>query len=149
MYIEKKEDQSIHYWLVALFQDAPFITLVDEFPDELLSIPTISNDVGRIDIEDFELGDKTGLRIRRWYIDIFAKTKTQREDFGYRIINALKDGINVYDYDEGFPPNNSPSKIGHLNVLARSYDPMKVSPDFTDKLYYRATISFVAVNDKL
>jgi hypothetical protein len=149
MYIEKKEDLSLHYWLVDLFQDAPFITLVDEFPEELLKIPTISSDVGRIEIEDLELGDREGIRIRNWYIDIFAKTKTQREDFGYRILNALKDGINVYDYDEGFPPNVTPSKIGHLNVLARSYEPMKVSPDFTDKLYYRTTINIVTVNDKL
>lgn len=149
MYIEKKEDLSIHYWLADLFQDTPFVTLVDEFPQELLSIPTISNDVGRITIEPLELGDRTGLRVRNWSIDIFGKTKTQREDFGYRILNALKDGINVYDYDEGFPPDVTPSKIGHLNVLARSYDPMKVSPDFTDKLYYRATIMFVAENDKL
>jgi len=149
MYIEKKEDQSIHYWLVDLFQDVPFITLVDEFPETLLTIPTISNDVGRIDMEDLELGDRTGIRVRNWYIDIFAKTKTQREDFGYRILDALKNGINIYDYDEGFPPDVTPSKIGHLNVLARSYEPMRVSPDFTDKLYYRATISFVAVNDKL
>lgn len=149
MYIEKLEDLSIHYWLIGLFQDFPQLKIVDEFPDDDLTIPTVSHDIGRMDIEDFELGKRDGIRIRKWYIDIFAKTKTQREDIGYRIINALKEGITVYNYNEGFPPDTNPSEIGHLNVRARQYDPMQISPDLNDKLYYRAVIAFVAVNDKL
>lgn len=149
MYIEKKEDLSLYYWIKDLFSDTPFVTIKDEFPETELVIPTVSIDVGSVRIEQFELGNREGLRVRKWFVDIFAKNKTQREDFGYRILNALKDGIIVYNYDEGFPPNISPSKIGHLNVLSRSYDPMQISPDFSDKLYYRATVAFVAQNDTL
>ena len=149
MYIEKKEDLSLYYWLKGLFSDTPFVTIVDEYPETEITIPTISIDVGVVEVTEFELGNREGLRIRNWYVDIFAKNKTQREDFGYRVLNALKDGIIVYNYDEGFPPNISPSKIGHLNVMMRRYDPLKVSPDFSDKLYYRATVAFVAHNDTL
>ena len=114
-----------------------------------MALPTVSVEAGRIDVEEFELGNRVGLRIRKWYIDIYAKNKSQRDDFGYRLLDVLKDGISVYNYDEGFPPDVSPTVIGHLQVLSKSYDPIRISADVVEKLYYRATISMVAQNDKV
>lgn len=87
------------------------------------------------------------VRIRRWYIDIFAKNKSQRDDFGYRILDNCKDGINIYDYDEGFPPDITPSKIGHMAVVARSFEPVAVFLEEHENLYYRGQVILVTQND--
>lgn len=147
MYIERLEDLSVYYWLKDKFSDTSFITIVDGFPDEELSLPTIAVEAGRIDVQEFELGNRDGLRVRRWFIDIYAKNKSQRDEFGYRLLNELKNPIPVYNYDEGFPPSITPTKIGALAILAKSYNPIKIDIKVTQKLYYRAAISIVAQND--
>lgn len=150
MYLERKEDLSIFYYLKGIFSDAPFITITDGFPEETaLSIPTIAVEAGKIDVVGFELGNRDGVRVRRWYLDIYAKNKSQRDEIGYRLLNVLKDGIPVYNYDEGFPPSVSPTKIGALDIESKSYNPSRVSADLVEKLYYRATISFVAQNNTM
>lgn len=125
------------------------ITIVDGFPEGDLVLPTIAVEAGKIDVVEFEMGNRVGLRVRRWYIDIYANNKSQRDEFGYRLLDVLKDGIPVYNYDEGFPPTVTPSNIGHLQVLSKSYNPIKISADVVEKLYYRATVSMVAQNDKV
>lgn len=112
-------------------------------------LPTIAVEAGKIDVVEYELGNRVGLRIRRWFIDIYAKNKSQRDEFGYRLLDVLKDGILVYNYDEGFPPSISPTVIGHLQVLSKSYNPVMISEKVVEKLYYRASISMVAQNDKV
>ena len=95
MFVERKEDLSIYYWLKTLYTAYPFITVVDGFPSTDLVIPSVSSEPDTIEVEDFQLGDRTGLRMRTWYIDIFAKNKTQRDEFAYTILDALKDGVNI------------------------------------------------------
>ena len=148
IYKERLEDLSVYYFLKDKFSES-FINIVDGFPEEKLTLPTIAVEAGKIDVEEFELGNRVGLRIRKWYIDIYAKNKSQRDEFGYRLLDVLKDGISVYNYDEGFPPSVTPTNIGHLQILAKSYDPIKISADVVEKLYYRATIEIVAQNDKV
>ena len=147
MYIERIEDLSVYYFLKDKFPE-DFITIVDGFPEGSLVLPTIAVEAGKIDVVEYELGNKVGLRVRRWYIDIYAKNKSQRDEFGYRLLDVLKDGIPVYNYDEGFPPLVSPAKIGTLIVLSKSYNPIKINEDVVEKLYFRASISIVAQNDK-
>ncbi len=150
MFKERKEDLSVYYWLKdVVFVSAPFITITDGFPDGELVLPTVAVEAGKVDVVGFELGNRDGLRVRRWYLDIYAKNKSQRDEFGYKLLDVLKDGIPVYNYDEGFPPLVTPSKIGNLTVLSHSYDPIKISADVTQTLYYRATVSIVAQNDKV
>lgn len=132
-----------------MFSTAPFINIVDGFPEGDLKLPTVAVEAGRIDVVEYELGNRDGLRVRRWYIDIYANTKAQRDEFGYKLLDVLKDGIPVYNYDQGFPPSVTPTRIGTLVVISKSYDPIKVSADVVEKLYYRATISMVAQNDKI
>ena len=147
MYLERKEDLSVYYFLKEVFPET-FITVVDGFPEGDLVLPTVAVEAGKIDVVEFELGNRDGLRIRKWYIDIYAKNKSQRDEFGYRLLDELKDGIPVYNYDEGFPPSVTPTRVGTLTVSSKSYIPVKISADVVEKLYYRATISFVAQNDQ-
>jgi hypothetical protein len=147
LYLERMEDLSVYYYLTDIFSDAPFITIVDGFPESDLVIPTIAVEAGKIDVVSFELGNRDGLRVRRWFIDIYAKNKSQRDEIGYRLLDVLKDPIPVYNYNEGFPPSVTPSRAGALIVESKSYNPIRISEKVVDKLYYRATISFVAQND--
>lgn len=149
IFLERLEDLSIYYFLVDTFSDVPFVTIVDGFPEGDLVIPTVSIEAGKIDVVEYELGNRDGLRVRRWYIDIYAVNKSQRDEFGYRLLDVLKDGIPVYNYNEGFPPSVTPARAGTLQILSKSYNPIRISADVVDKLYYRATISFVAQNDSM
>lgn len=148
MYMERIEDLSVYYFLKDTFSDAPYITIQDGFPEGNLTIPTIAVEAGKIDVVLYELGNREGLRVRRWYIDIYAKNKSQRDEIGYRLLDVLKNPIPVYNYNEGFPPAISPSRVGSLTIESVSFNPIKVSADVVDKLYYRATVSFVAQNDR-
>jgi hypothetical protein len=140
------EDLSVYYFLKDIFNDAPFVTIVDGFPEGELILPTVAVEAGKIDVVEYELGNRDGLRVRRWFIDIYAVNKSQRDEFGYRLLNELKDGIPVYDYNQGFPPSVTPTKLGALTVLSKSNDPIRISAKVVEKLYYRASISLVAQN---
>ena len=147
MYTERKEDLSVYYFLKDTFSDASFISIEDGFPNTTLKLPTVAVEAGKIDVIEYEMGNRDGTRLRRWYIDIYAKNKSQRDEIGYKLLDVLKNGIPVYNYDEGFPPSVTPTKIGVLQVISKSYNPVKVYADVVEKLYYRASITIVAQND--
>ena len=150
MYLERKEDLSVYYFLIDKFSDVPFVEIEDGFPDgKPLKLPTVSVEAGKIDVVEFEMGNRDGIRVRKWYIDVYAVNKSQRDEFGYRLLDALKDGIPVYNYDEGFPPSVTPTREGTLIVDSKSFNPIRINADVSGKLYYRATVSFVAQNDKV
>lgn len=149
MYLEKKIDYSLYYWLKGLFSDAPFITVVDEFPTQLLQVPTVSIESKRLYLNQMELGNRKGYQSRVFYIDIFAQNKAQRDDFGYRILNALEEGVPVYDYEVGFPDDGAtPPQIGMLNCQDLKMEWVKVVPELTEKMYWRAIVSFLAEYDQ-
>lgn len=148
MLIYRLEDLSMLYFIKGIFSDASnLITVVDSFPEQILTVPTISVDAGRLDEYEFELGNRDLLRARTWYIDIFAKNKSQRDDFGYRILDQSKNGINVYDYNEGFPPLVTPSRIEHLRVVSKSYEPVPVMLEENEGLYFRGQVILDTQND--
>lgn len=143
MYIERKEDLSIYYWLVNKFQSTPFVKIVDGFPVEDLTIPSISIEQDEIEYYPLQMGDRKGGSVRTWYIDIFAKNKSQRDEFAYKVYNDLKDGITVYNYDLGF---DTTSAIGHLDIEYRKIQIVRIDPELISPLYYRATITILAEN---
>ena len=145
--VYRLEDLSMFFFIKNMFQDVSFINIVDSFPEEILTVPTISIDAGMLKEENFEIGNRDRVRIRTWYIDIFAKNRSQRDDFGYRILDQSKNGINVYDYNEGFPPDVSPTRIEHMDVLSISYEPIPVMLDEVEKLYFRGQVILVTQND--
>lgn len=147
MYLERLEDLSLYYLIKDSFSSVTDLTIVDGFPLTNLIIPSIAIEAGKLKLQEFELGNRDGLRYRKWYIDVFARNKSQRDEFGYKILNDLRDGIKVYDYNTGFPPSVTPPVIEHMNVKSREMDIIRIQPELVDKLYYRATITIVAVND--
>ncbi len=149
MYIERLEDISVYEWLKNLFLDAPFVTIVDAFPATDLVIPTISVEWDEITGIPLELGNRTMLRERVFYFDIFAKNKSQRDEFAYRIFNELDNGIPVYDYNEGFPEQGAtPSRLGALTLEEKNLRNIRVDPELVDELYYRAALFFTAKYDQ-
>ena len=99
-----------------LFSDTSYVTIVDGFPVENIKIPTVAVEADMLTTHSFELGNHNRIQERLYYIDVFANNKSQRDEFAYRIINSLYECIPVYDYDEGFPPTVSPTRIGCLNI---------------------------------
>ena len=144
MHIERKKDLSVYYWLVDLFSDATYIIINDGFPETGLVIPTVVVDYQSIKPLPYEMGNSNQMWNRLWIIDVYAKNKSQRDDIGYRITDALQDSVPVHDYDEGFPPDVSPTQLGNLLPYNLQQIPIKIMPELVTKLYYRATVSFVA-----
>jgi hypothetical protein len=144
MYIERKKDLSVYYWVVDLFSDASFITITDDFPTNELVIPSIAVEAKQLNRVPFEMGSRVGKETVMWVINIFGENKSQRDDFGYRIINAIEDNIPVNDYDEGFPPSVTPTQIGCLIPRSIKMEIIPVIPELVNKLYWRAVVTFTA-----
>lgn len=150
MLIYRLEDLSMYYFIKDLYSSDGFITIVTEFPKQVLQVPTISVVNGKLKEERFELGNRdSGLRTRLWYIDIFAKNLSQRDDFAYRILDQSDDGISVYDYNEGFPPSASPTQINSMSTISKVYQPIDVIPTQNEVLYYRGQVILITQNDKI
>lgn len=126
-----------------LFKDAPFINVKDGYPEEALELPVIVVEFDEIQTEPFEIGSRTRAKYRQWNIDIYAENKSQRDEYAFRILHTLEDKIAVYDYDQGFPPTTIP-KIGVVDPSSISVKIIPVLPELTEKLYYRAMVTFIA-----
>jgi len=144
MELERKKDLSIYYWLQDIFSGTP-ITVVDEFPEDKLVVPSVSTEIGEIALVPSELGNRTGTRLRSWFIDIYAKNKAQRNELMYKIMSELEDNIPVKDYDEGFPPTVFPTTIGCIDVSNIRGAKIDVLPELVETLYWRAQVSFEGV----
>lgn len=142
MRIEKLQDLSVYYFLTNLFSGMG-VTVVDAYPDELLTIPTVSVETKSLDALRFELGNRDRVAYRSWYIDVFAVNKSQRDEMAYLIKDALEECIPVYNYELGFPPTSVP-QLGCLDIDTIHVDWVRVLPQLVDKLYYRASVRFTA-----
>lgn len=144
--IQRLQDMSIYYWLVDTVPST--VNVVDAFPvsdvdqNPRLVLPTVSIDILDTSSEPFELGNKTPLWDRRWVIDVFANTKSMRDDLGYMILDALYCDITVSDYNEGFPPDDSPTELGTLLVTNIEMKPVYVFRELVEDLYWRASVTF-------
>lgn len=144
MLLERNQDLSVYYFVKGILADTPFIKVVDGFPVENLEIPSVSIEADTIEVRPWELGNRHGILFRTWFIDVFAINKSQRDEIAYKILNALQTTIPVYDYNEGFPPEVTPSQIGCMEIEDIRMDIIKINPAFVSKLYYRSTVSFQA-----
>jgi hypothetical protein len=146
MYIERKQDLSVLTWLKTSFTAAPFVSIVDGFPTEELTLPVIALETDFMSLTPYELGNKNRLETRRWTVDVFAMSKAQRDEFGYKIMHELEDPIPVYDYDLGF---TSPPQIGTLlpNIIEMRI--VRVLPELTEAMYYRSMVLFTTEYSQL
>lgn len=148
MRIEEKEQRSIYFWLKNLFSNVSNMNYTEEFPETDLVIPTVCIERRNVYLDRLELGNRHGVRLNFWVIDIFAPNKTQRNEFTWKILDNLEDNITVYDYDEGFPPSVTPSAIGVISPDEIRSTFIKVIPDLDEKLYWRAQITFISTLNK-
>ena len=144
--IETNEDMSLFYYIQDLFSDKPIITVVDEFPDQDLVIPSVAVDFDEMELIPGEMGNRDRIRLKTYSIDIFAVNKTQRQEMMYLVTNALESSIPVFDYSDGFPPGVTPIQVGCMecrDILA-SKIPVQVMVEDgkASKLYYRAVVTF-------
>lgn len=139
MQLHRKQDLSIYYWLKNLLPT--FIAVEDGFPLTDLEPPTVSIESMDIKGIPFELGGREKDK-RFWQIDVFALNKAQRDDLAYEIYAELEGGIPVYDYDEGCPPDYSPTQIGLLNCYGRENNVIHVFRELVRELYWRRSIAF-------
>ena len=144
MHLIRKRELSVYYFMKEIFDPYSFVNVVDAYPLEDMSLPTIAVEGRNIGVIPHELGNRVGLKNRLWTIDVFAENKDQQGEFTYLILDELEDGIPVYDYDEGFPPGISPTQIGTLQVFDLESTPIYVFPQLVEKLYWRTRISFIA-----
>jgi hypothetical protein len=143
MYLERKQDLSICYWLTTLLGAvSTSIKVVDGFPKDPITLPTVSVEAEDIRLTPRELGNRTGKRERVWSIDIFAKNKAQRDEMMSAILDDIENGILVYDYDLGFPPTPVP-QLGTLRALEIEAVPIHMFEQMMENLYWRATIRFL------
>lgn len=141
MYIERKQDLSIYYWLKDLFAAYTFVSINDGYPNTNLTLPAIAVESQDIILSKIELGNRLSNRKRYWDIEVFGLNKAQRDEFVSIILNNIEDGISVYDYDEGFPPGTSPTELGLLSPLEINVQPIRIFPELVEKMYWRTTIN--------
>jgi len=146
MELQRKQDISLLYWLEDLFEDAPFVTIVSEYKPTELVAPCIAVETGDTEGDVYELGNRTILMEREFYLGIYAKNISQRNDYAYKVFNNLyENAIPVYNYDEGFPPDVSPTQIGNLLFKRARISPLGIDPELVDKLYYQSLVKYTAI----
>jgi len=146
---ERLEDLSFLYFIQNQFLDFPGVAVVNAFPKDDLTTPTISVVAKSIELFPGELGNAKQMAIRTWDIDVFAETITQRDEFAYRIINALQYPVSVLDFNMGFPPTVTPSQLYCLKPQAIRMDNIDVDAELVSKFYYRNWVNYTAYRDKL
>lgn len=141
MYLERKQELSVYYWLTDLFEDSN-VSIVDSYYDGDLEIPRVAIVGGDIGSTLHELGGQERYD-RVWWLEIYAKTKQQRDEIGYRIFGQIReDGhIPIFDYDEGFPPTVSPSSLGYMDIVKHQYRPKNYDSELQNLLDWRATVA--------
>jgi hypothetical protein len=156
MYKERKEDLSVYYFIEEIFSSTSFITIVDEWPTGEIQPPVISVENELLSVRPLELGNRRGVDIRTWYINIFAKNNSQRDDFAYLIKNEVQSGIPVYDFDEGFPAEGqTPAEAGITQIGTLSWDQIAIKKfpvltvDNVSKMYYRAQVTISCANNQI
>lgn len=146
MELQRKQDLSLLYWLTDLLEDSPFINITSEYTEAELTPPSIAIETGVTDGDVYELGNRDILLQRVYYVDIYAQNISQRNDYAYKIFNELKgSALPVYDYDEGFPPDVSPTQLGNLLFKKASITPIHIDSKLVEKMYYRSVVKYIAI----
>lgn len=143
MYLGRKQDLSVIYWLKDKFENTG-VEIVDGFPEEILYIPIIAVEWDKIDTYEYQMGSRDRFHVRSWYLDVYAKTITQRDEIIFRLLEEIENQIDVNNYDEGFPPDVEPTKIGVLRIMTLKAKNIQVLPRLKDeRLHYRAVVNFI------
>jgi|SRR3989304_2794576 len=144
MLLERQIDTSVFQLISSLFADVEFINVTREYPTEEVVNPTIAVEFESLYVKPFELGNRLGMDFFMWSIDIWAKTRTQRDDLAYTIKNAIQQGILVYDYQTNEDFTTLPDSIGALSVEEIKIKPVKIYAQLSSKYNWRTTVTLTA-----
>lgn len=142
MFLERIQDLSIYYWLEELMQPYPTVNVNDGYPEGELQLPSVSIESQNIRPGKREMGSRISWRKRFWVIDVMAVNKAQRDELTSIIINDIEQGIPIYDYNEGFPPDVSPTQLGLLMPLDYEVTTIRIFPELMEKMYWRNSVRF-------
>ncbi len=110
-------DLSFYYTLKQKADELNIVNFREGFLEvdfEKAEIPLVVFDNTTIFLSPKEVGNREQLIRRGYNVIVYAQNKKQRDDLIYEFISVLEGPIIVYNYNEGFPPDVTPSKIGCL-----------------------------------
>jgi hypothetical protein len=152
MQLNRKVDLSVYYYVKDYLETLTnLITVTDSYPvgwdgqpDGELSLPTVAVERRPINVPAYQLGGASPTAYYAYTLDVFAETKAQRDDIAYLLQTYLDStNIAVNNYDEGFPPAVTPTRIGTLVIMGDVENRVVyVFPDITPLVYWRAVVDF-------
>jgi len=141
MFIEEKAHFSLFYKLKSEFGNT--VTVSDSYQDTPIAVPILTIDLSFIDFSKFEIGSYNYIRRVNWIVDVFAKTKNQRDSIVFKLMNILEQKVPIYDYDLGFPPTPVPM-IGSLVPNKLRIEFVKIESEEPEELFYRGIGVYLA-----
>ncbi len=141
MYIEEKSHFSLYYTLKNAFE--PDVVVTDSYQDSPIAVPQLTIDLLDVDFSKFEIGSYNYIRRMQWIVDVFAKTKNQRDRIVYKLMNVLESKVPIYDYALGFPPTPVPI-IGSLVPDKLRIEFVRIESDEPEELFYRGIGTYLA-----
>lgn len=145
MELESLQNKSMYYWLKGILAPYPIVNVTDDYPDQELQLPTVVIQGEDVALFEFEQGSRRRIGKYLWVIDIYASNKSQRDELASKIIRNIDTYgyMDVYDYNEGFPPATSPTKLGNMSIIGEvRVSKIKSLPSLMEKLYWRTAIRF-------
>lgn len=144
--VEILQTRSLYYYLKNVLPSG--VNVTESYPisvtdqDPLLSFPTVSISVVDTSSKPIELGNNQTKQDRMWAIEVCASTPVQRDVLSFMVYHALESGVQVYDYNVGFPPMTNQPELGLLDVSDIVIKPVYVFKDLVKDLYWRNSITF-------
>jgi hypothetical protein len=142
MELERLIDLSVYHKLKNLLPVS--VNVVDAWDDDSdINPPAVAINIAKNERAWLELGSNSTKKIMVFTLEIYATTKTQRENIASLIADGLEENIVVYDYNDGFPPSYSPLKIGAaIIVRPPNYSPMPIVSGLQPRTKWVGRVTF-------
>ncbi len=141
MFIEENAHFSLIHHLKNQF--GSLAQVLDSFPEKFLDTPTLAIDIQSIRFTKFQIGDYNNIREVNWLVDIFARTKSQRDRIIFKAMASLEKPIPIYDFGVNFPPP-LPPQVGVIRPIMITLDFIDIKIDNPEEIFYRGAGTFTA-----
>lgn len=135
MYQSKKEYLAMYYFLEDTLSGLGIVNVVNGYPKEGITLPTVALSWTRLTGQALELGNSKLLKRVDFNIDIYAANESQRDDLCYVLFDAFDAPIPVWDIVNGI---KTTTKLGCLDTLERDFTVVPLIMDSVDELQYLA-----------
>lgn len=153
-----KENLDTSGWGSGGYYQNNVVTLMDSYPndDEInhivvtptgmaeseIVLPIVALEYADQNELPFELGNKSGT-MRSFIVSVLGREEGETDDLAQQIFEWFRNyRISINNYNEGFPPEVTPTVIGNIDAENIKMVPVRVigSPDVADR--YRQEITF-------